>query len=83
MEDYEYNPSKPLSFLSNFSDEEWQLAKTNLFSLNTELTEDDVAYEMGKEEDFFERLQQKTGKSRNELINVIMQGQREIPQEKG
>jgi len=49
----------------------WNEIKGKLKQKYGELSDDDLAYAEGKEDELLGRLQQKTGKSRQQLINVI------------
>lgn len=49
----------------------WNQTKGKLMQKYAELTEDDLAYEEGKEEELFGRLQEKLGKSKDELKKMI------------
>ncbi len=46
----------------------WNEWKGKLKQADGSLTDDDLRYEEGKDEELFGRLQQKLGKSRDELI---------------
>lgn len=47
--------------------EKWPQAKEQLQKEYPHLTEEDLAYELGKEEELLERLQMKTGKTKKEI----------------
>ena len=49
----------------------WNVVKGKLKQKYGELTEDDLAYVEGKEDELLGRLQEKTGKAREELIDEI------------
>lgn len=49
----------------------WNQTKGKLMQKYAELTEDDLAYEEGKEDELFGRLQEKLGKSKDELKKMI------------
>lgn len=49
----------------------WNVLKGKIKQEYADLTDDDLRYEDGKEDELYGRLQQKTGKSRQELIEWI------------
>ncbi len=49
----------------------WNIAKGKLKQKYADLTDDDLAYAKGKEDELLGRLQKKTGKARQELIDEI------------
>lgn len=49
----------------------WNEAKGKLKQKYGELTDDDLTYTEGKEDELLGRLQKKTGKARQELIDEI------------
>lgn len=49
----------------------WNEIKGKVKQAYADLTEDDVRYEEGKEDELLGRLQQKTGKQREELVKWI------------
>lgn len=49
----------------------WNEVKGKLKQKYGDLTDDDLAFAEGKEEELLGRLQQKTGKTRQELIDQI------------
>ena len=49
----------------------WNEVKGNLKQKYGELTDDDLAFAEGKEEELLGRLQKKTGKSKEQLIDEI------------
>ncbi len=49
----------------------WNLIKGKLKQQYAELTDDDLAYQEGKEDELFGRIQKKTGKSKEELKKFI------------
>ncbi len=49
----------------------WKEAKGKLKQRYGQLTDDDLVYEEGKEDEFFGRLQQKLGKSKEEVKKII------------
>lgn len=49
----------------------WNLVKGKLKQKYAELTDDDLAYIEGKEEELLGRLQKKTGKAKEDLIDEI------------
>ena len=49
----------------------WNQVKGKLKQKYGELTDDDLAYVEGKEDQLLGRLQEKTGKSKEDLINEI------------
>ncbi len=49
----------------------WNVIKGKLKEKYANLTDDDLAYEEGKEDQMFGRIQQKVGKSKDELMQDI------------
>lgn len=49
----------------------WNEIKGKLKQAYGDLTDDDLTYQEGREEELLGRLQKRTGKSRDELINYI------------
>jgi uncharacterized protein YjbJ (UPF0337 family) len=49
----------------------WNELKGKIKQAYGDLTDDDLAYEEGKDDETLGRLQQKTGKTREELVNWI------------
>jgi uncharacterized protein YjbJ (UPF0337 family) len=49
----------------------WNVMKGKLKQKYADLTDDDLKYAEGKEDELLGRLQQKTGKTRDELIKDI------------
>lgn len=49
----------------------WNEVKGKLKQKYSELTEDDLTFAQGKEDEFLGRLQQKLGKAKEELITEI------------
>lgn len=49
----------------------WNEVKGRLKKAYAELTDDDLTYAEGKEDELLGKLQQKTGKSRDELVKFI------------
>jgi uncharacterized protein YjbJ (UPF0337 family) len=49
----------------------WNEIKGKLKQTYGVLTDDDLAYEDGKEDELIGRIQQKTGKTRDELVKMI------------
>ena len=49
----------------------WEMIKGNLKQKYSELTDDDLAYAEGKEEELLGKLQKKTGKTREQLVDEI------------
>lgn len=49
----------------------WNKTKGRLMQKYAELTDDDLKYSEGKEEELLGRIQEKTGKSREEIIRMI------------
>lgn len=49
----------------------WNVLKGKIKQQFAELTDDDLRYVEGKEDELYGRLQKKTGKSRQELIEWI------------
>ena len=60
--------------MSAFSDQvkgNWNQIKGKIKEEYGEVTDDDLAYEEGKEDQMLGRLQEKTGKTKQELKNFI------------
>ncbi|MCD6062642.1 MAG: ral stress protein CsbD [Flavipsychrobacter sp.] len=57
---------KPGDFLT-----EWEQAKLKLKSQYPHLTDEDLMYQIGKEEELLQRLEDKTGKTRDEITNWL------------
>ena len=60
--------------MSAFSDVlsgKWNQAKGKLKQEYAELTEDDLQYEEGKEEELLGRIQERTGKAKHEIKSFI------------
>ncbi|MGN6617905.1 MAG: CsbD family protein [Ilyomonas sp.] len=49
----------------------WNEIKGKIKQSYADLTDDDLKYEEGKDDEFIGRLQQKTGKTKDELVNWI------------
>ncbi len=49
----------------------WNEIKGKVKQTYADLTDDDLKYEEGQDDELFGRLQQKTGKSRDELVTWI------------
>jgi uncharacterized protein YjbJ (UPF0337 family) len=49
----------------------WNEMKGKVKQAYANLTDDDLKYEEGKDDEFLGRLQQKTGKSRDELVKWL------------
>lgn len=49
----------------------WNEVKGRLKKAYAELTDDDLIYAEGKEDELLGKIQQKTGKSRDELVKFI------------
>lgn len=49
----------------------WNEMKGKIKKAYGDLTDDDLAYEEGKDDEMLGKLQQKTGKSRDELVKWI------------
>jgi len=49
----------------------WNEIKGKVKQAYADLTDDDLRYEEGKDDELLGRLQQKTGKARDELVNWI------------
>lgn len=49
----------------------WNVIKGNLKQEYAELTDDDLLYEEGKEDELLGRLQKKVGKTKDEVKNFI------------
>ena len=63
---YSTSPMYQLDVISR-----WNTVKTELKQRYTVLTEDDLAFRMGKEGDLIGRLQQKLKKSRSDIMRMI------------
>lgn len=50
---------------------DWNVLKGKIKQEYADLTDDDLRYEEGQEDELYGRLQQKTGKSRQEVIDWI------------
>jgi uncharacterized protein YjbJ (UPF0337 family) len=50
---------------------DWNIAKGKLKQKYAQLTDDDLAYTAGKEDELFGRLQKKTGARREDLEKLI------------
>jgi uncharacterized protein YjbJ (UPF0337 family) len=50
---------------------EWNKIKGKIKQVHAHLTEDDLKYEEGKDEELLGRLQKKLGKGRDELVKWI------------
>ena len=46
----------------------WNILKGKVKQANADLTDDDLQYEEGKDDELYGRLQKKLGKSRDELV---------------
>jgi len=51
----------------------WNIIKVRLKQKYSELTDDDLSYEEGQEEELLERLQNRTGEPREEILESINQ----------
>jgi uncharacterized protein YjbJ (UPF0337 family) len=51
----------------------WNELKGKVKKAYADLTEDDLTYEDGKDDEFLGKLQQKTGKTRDELVKWLKQ----------
>jgi uncharacterized protein YjbJ (UPF0337 family) len=49
----------------------WNELKGKIKASHSELTDDDLEYEEGKDDEFLGRLQKKLGKSKDELIHWL------------
>ena len=49
----------------------WNELKGKVKKAYADLTDDDLTYEDGKDDEFLGKLQQKTGKSRDELVKWL------------
>ncbi|MDR3680464.1 MAG: CsbD family protein [Flavipsychrobacter sp.] len=49
----------------------WNEWKGKIKQANANLTDDDLQYEEGKDDEFFGRMQQKLGKTRDEVIDWL------------
>lgn len=49
----------------------WNEWKGKIKKANADLTDDDLQYEEGKDDEFFGRLQQKMGKTREQVIDWL------------
>jgi uncharacterized protein YjbJ (UPF0337 family) len=49
----------------------WNELKGKVKKAYADLTEDDLTYEDGKDDEFLGKLQQKTGKTRDELVKWL------------
>ncbi|PWD99750.1 CsbD family protein [Marinilabilia rubra] len=49
----------------------WEIIKGNLKQKYSELTDDDLTFAEGKEEELLGKLQKKTGKTKEQLIDEI------------
>jgi uncharacterized protein YjbJ (UPF0337 family) len=49
----------------------WNELKGKIKTSHSELTDDDLEYEEGKDDEFLGRLQKKLGKSKDELIHWL------------
>jgi uncharacterized protein YjbJ (UPF0337 family) len=59
-------------FMSNLQLKgKWNELKGKVKKAYADLTEDDLKYEDGKDDEFLGRLQQKTGKTRDELVKWL------------
>lgn len=56
----------------------WNKTVGRLKQKYAELTDDDLKYTEGKEDELLGRLQEKTGKSRDELKRIINETNREV-----
>jgi uncharacterized protein YjbJ (UPF0337 family) len=56
----------------------WNIIKGQLKQRYAELTEDDLTYEDGAEDELFGRLQVKLGKSKQEILDSIDKAKRQI-----
>lgn len=67
------NPSKNFKMNGNWSDQ-----SKGLKSKYSQLTDEDLKVEPGKEDEMIERMQTRLNKNREEVINIIQQGQRKL-----
>ncbi len=49
----------------------WNEIKGKIKQAYGDLTDDDLTYEKGKEDEFLGKLQQKTGKTRDEIVSWL------------
>lgn len=49
----------------------WNELKGKMKQANAELTDDDLQYEEGKDDEFLGRMQQKLGKTKDEIVDWI------------
>jgi uncharacterized protein YjbJ (UPF0337 family) len=49
----------------------WNELKGKMKQANANLTDDDLQYEEGKDDEFFGRMQQKLGKTKDEVVEWI------------
>ncbi len=49
----------------------WNELKGKMKQANAQLTDDDLQYEDGKDDEFFGRMQQKLGKTKDEVVDWI------------
>lgn len=49
----------------------WNVIKGKIKQANGDLTDDDLRYEEGKDDELLGRLQEKTGKAKDELVEWI------------
>lgn len=56
----------------------WHQVKGKLKQAYADLSDDDLAYEEGKEEELFGRLQKKLGKTKDEVRDFISKADREV-----
>jgi uncharacterized protein YjbJ (UPF0337 family) len=49
----------------------WNDVRNNLKQTNSNLTDDDLRYEEGKEDELIGRLQQRLGKNRQETVSLL------------
>ncbi len=54
---------------------DWNVQSKRLKENHSQLTDADLKFETGKEEDLLSRLQTKLNKKRDEVINIIRKGQ--------
>jgi len=50
---------------------QWNIWRGKLKQAYADLTDDDLKYEEGKDDEFWGRVQKKTGKTRDQLINWL------------
>lgn len=60
----------------------WNLIKGKLKKKYSALTDDDLQYAEGKEEELIGKLQKKLGKTKDEVINELEEAQKEEEEEK-